>query len=336
MQINSKYLKQTFVIIILFVLLLFVAFLALSIGEINFTLTELIEIFRNKSGIEYTIINNIRLPRIILGIAVGGALSLSGVILQGVYRNPLVEPYTLGISGGASLGVAITIIFNLNMLIGVYMLPLSGFIGAVITTFLVYVLAVRKNYYNINKMLLIGVMISFMSSSAMMFLMSTTTAQNLNSIVFWIMGSLDEPNTLLVKVVLYISLLGLFLSYLLANPLNALRLGESKAKHLGVNTTFTIRVLFILASVLTGVSVSVAGVIGFVGLVIPHLLRVFIGSDNRFLLIASFLGGSIFILISDIIARTIIAPNELPIGVITGMIGGLVFIVVMSRSKMNV
>ncbi len=336
MKINSKYIKQFFIILAMFVLLIIVALLALSIGEINFTLAELIEIFKNKSGIEYTIINNIRLPRIILGIAVGGALSLSGVILQGVYRNPLVEPYTLGISGGASLGVAVTIIFNLNLIIGVYMLPLSGFIGAVITTFLVYVLAVRKNYYNINRMLLIGVMISFMSSSAMMFLMSITTTENLNSIIFWIMGSLDEPNTLLVKVVLYISLAGLVISYLLANPLNALRLGESKAKHLGVNTTFTIRALFILASVLTGISVSVAGVIGFVGLIIPHLLRLFIGSDHRLLLIASFLGGSIFILISDIIARTIIAPNELPIGVITGMIGGLVFIIVMSRSKMKV
>ena len=336
MERNSKYIKQIFFILAMFVLLIFVAFLALSIGEINFTLTELITIFKNKSGIEYTIINNIRLPRIILGIAVGGALSLSGVILQGVYRNPLVEPYPLGISGGASLGVAITIIFNLNLIIGVYMLPLSGFIGAVITTFLVYILAVRKNYYNINKMLLIGVMISFMSSSAMMFLMSTTTTENLNSIIFWIMGSLDEPNRVLVKAVFYISLAGLSISYLLANPLNALRLGESKAKHLGVNTTFTIRSLFILASVLTGISVSVAGVIGFVGLIIPHLLRLIIGSDNRILLIASFLGGSIFILISDIIARTIIAPNELPIGVITGMIGGLVFIIVMSRSKMKV
>jgi len=170
----------------------------------------------------------------------------------------------------------------------------------------------------------------------MMFLMSTTTTENLNSIIFWIMGSLDEPNIVLVKAVFYISLAGLAISYLLANPLNVLRLGESKAKHLGVNTTFTIRSLFILASVLTGISVSVAGVIGFVGLIIPHLLRLIIGSDNRILLIASFLGGSIFILISDIIARTIIAPNELPIGVITGMIGGLVFIIVMSRSKMKV
>jgi len=333
---NSKYIKQIFFILAMFILLIIVSFIALSIGEINFTPAELITVFKNRSGIEYTIVNNIRLPRIILGIAVGGALSLSGVILQGVYRNPLVEPFTLGISGGASLGVALTIIFNLNLMIGIYMLPLSGFIGAVLTTFLVYMLAVRKNYYNINRMLLIGVMISFMSSSTMMFLMSTTTAENLHSIIFWIMGSLDEPNIILVKVVFYTSIAGLFISYLLANPLNALRLGESKAKHLGVNTTFTIRALFILASILTGISVSVAGVIGFVGLIIPHLIRMMIGSDYRLLLISSFLGGSIFILISDIIARTIIAPNELPIGVITGMIGGLVFIIVMSRSKIRV
>ena len=333
---NSKYIKQVFFILAMFFLLIVVSFIALSIGEINFTPGELISVFKNRSGIEYTIVNNIRLPRIILGIAVGGALSLSGVILQGVYRNPLVEPFTLGISGGASLGVALTIIFSLNLMIGIYMLPLSGFIGAVLTTFLVYMLAVRKNYYNINRMLLIGVMISFMSSSTMMFLMSTTTAENLHSIIFWIMGSLDEPNIILVKVVFYTSIAGLFISYLLANPLNALRLGESKAKHLGVNTTFTIRALFILASILTGISVSVAGVIGFVGLIIPHLIRMMIGSDYRLLLISSFLGGSIFILISDIIARTIIAPNELPIGVITGMIGGLVFIIVMSRSKIRV
>jgi iron complex transport system permease protein len=336
MDQRSKYIKQTLFILFMFLLLIFAVMASLAIGEVSFTPSAIFKILTKGSGIEYTILNNIRLPRIILGIAVGGALSLSGVILQGVYRNPLVEPYTLGISGGASLGVAVTIIFNLSTVLGIYMLPLSGFTGAVITTFLVYVLAVRKNYYNINRMLLIGVMISFMASSTMMFLMATTTTQNLNSIIFWIMGSLDETNTTLVKIVFYTSVAGLIISYLLANPLNALRLGESKAKHLGVNTSFTIKILFIVASVLTGISVSVAGVIGFVGLIIPHLLRMIIGSDHRLLLISSFLGGSIFILISDIIARTIIAPNELPIGVITGMVGGFIFIIVMSRSKMKV
>ncbi len=330
---NNKYLKHTIGILLLIVLLVLSIVLALSVGEINFSAAELIEVFCSKTGIEYTILSSIRIPRILLGLAVGGALSLSGVILQGVYRNPLVEPYTLGISGGAALGVAITIVFGLNTIFGVYMLPASGFVGAVSTIFVVYFLAIGKNHFSINKMLLIGVMISFMASSAMMFLMSTTTTENLHSIVFWIMGSLDEPNFILVKTVFYASIIGLIVSYLFANSLNALRLGQSKAKHLGINTTFTIRALFIIASVLTGISVSVAGVIGFVGLVIPHLLRMVFGSDYRILLLTSFLGGSIFIIICDIIARTIIAPNELPIGVITGIIGGFVFIIVISKAK---
>ena len=327
------YKKQIVILIILFILLIISVLVALSVGEINLSLSELIDVVRSKSGVRYSIVSNIRFPRVVLGFAVGGALSLSGVILQGVYRNPLVEPYTLGISGGASLGVALTIVFSLNLVIGTFMLPLSGFIGALITTFLVYLLAVRRSYLSINRMLLIGVMISFISSSVMMFLMSITTSENLNSIIFWIMGSLDEPNSILVKTVFYTSIIGLLLTYLFATPLNALRLGESKAKHLGINTTFTIRSLFVIASVLTGISVSVTGVIGFVGLIIPHLLRLLIGSDYRALLLASFLGGSIFVILSDVIARTVIAPNELPIGVITGMVGGLIFIIIMSNSK---
>jgi iron complex transport system permease protein len=149
------------------------------------------------------------------------------------------------------------------------------------------------------------------------------------------MGSLDESDMILIKIVFYTSISGLLISYLFANQLNALRLGEAKAKHLGVNTNITIKILFIVASLLTGICVSVVGVIGFVGLIIPHLLRLIIGSDFRILLITSFLGGSIFVVLCDLIARTIIAPNELPIGVITGMIGGLVFLIVLSKSTFN-
>lgn len=333
---KSKYLKWVLSLIVLSILLIGTILLALSIGEINFSISEIIDILSKKTGVEYTIISKIRFPRIMLGLSVGGALSLSGVILQGIYRNPLVEPYTMGISGGAALGVAITIVFGLNMLFGSYMLPISGFIGAVVTVFLVYFLAIRKSHFNINRMLLIGVMISFMASSAMMFLMSTTSSENLHSIVFWVMGSLDEPDSFLVKTVFFSSISGLLITYFFSNQLNALRLGESKAKHLGVNTNLTIRVLFITASLLTGISVAVSGVIGFVGLVIPHILRIIIGADLRILLITSFLGGGIFLILCDLISRTIIAPNELPIGVITGMIGGLVFIFVLSKSKFNI
>lgn len=332
---KSKYSLHIYSISTLIILLIISIYLSISIGEINFSIKDLIKIYTNKQGIEYTIINNIRIPRIILGLSIGGALSLSGVILQGIYRNPLVEPYTLGISGGAALGVSITIVLGLNYL-NTLILPLSGFIGSLITISIIYALSVTNSRFNINKMLLIGVMISFIASAIMMLLMSITSIENLHSIIFWTMGSLDESNTILVKIAFYSSISGLLLSYMFATPLNALRLGKSKAKHLGINTDLSIKILFIIASVLTGISVSIVGIIGFVGLIIPHILRIIVKNDYRLLLITSFLGGGIFIIICDIIARTIIAPNELPIGVITGIIGGFIFIIVISKSKYNI
>ena len=329
---QRKYINWILFIAALLLLLLISVVISLSSGEVKILWTQLPEIFADKTSIEYTVLTKIRLPRLILAIAVGGGLSLSGAILQGIYRNPLVEPYTLGISGGAALGVAVAIVFGFHAASFV-ILPISGFIGAMVTLFLVYFLSIKKGGLSVNSMLLIGVMVSFVASSAMMFLMSITTTDNLQSIIFWVMGSLDESNTMLIKIAIYSSLAGLVLTYFFAQPLNALRLGEMRAKHLGINTKVTVKLLFLVASLLTGIAVSVAGVIGFVGLVIPHLIRLIIGNDYRIIIGSSFIGGAIFLILSDTIARTIISPNELPIGVITGFVGGLVFIVVLSRSK---
>lgn len=336
MENNPKYLKWLFAVIALSGLLLFAMLLSLSSGEMNIGLGDALKMLfggGDPSSIEYMLVRQVRLPRIVLGLAVGGALSLAGVILQGVYRNPLVEPFTLGISGGASLGVAITIVFGLHLVFGSYMLPVAGFIGAFLIIFLVYTISSRRGSIDIQRMLLTGVMVSFVASSAMMFLMSISTSENLHGIIFWIMGSLDEPDGFLIWFTLASTLVVLALSYFFVQPLNALRLGEEKAMHLGINTNVAVRVLFLLASLLAGISVAVAGVIGFVGLIIPHLLRLIFGTDYRILLISSFLLGGSFLVLSDVLARTIIAPNELPIGVITGIIGGVVFIVMMSRKK---
>lgn len=329
---RKKQLQWILFIAALLVLLAISVVVSLSSGEIKIALWQLPDILANKKSIEFAVLSQIRIPRLILAISVGGSLSLSGAILQGIYRNPLVEPYTLGISGGAALGIAIAIVFGFDTA-GFLMLPVFGFSGAIITLFLVYFLSVRKGGLSVNSMLLIGVMVSFVASSAMMFLMSISTPDNLQSIVFWVMGSLDESNVLLIKVVFYSAIAGLILTYFFAQPLNALRLGEVKAKHLGINTNVTIKILFVIASLLTGVAVAVAGVIGFVGLVIPHIMRLIIGNDYRIIIGSSFLGGAIFLILSDTISRTLIAPNELPIGVITGFVGGLVFIVVLSRTK---
>ena len=324
---KTKYIKWILFLAALIFLLAIAIIISLSSGEVKISWLHLPEILANKDSIEFTVLTKIRIPRLILAISVGGALSLSGAILQGIYRNPLVEPYTLGISGGAALGIAIAIVLGIQSS-GFYILPIFGFAGAIITLFVVYFLSVKKEGLSINSMLLIGVMVSFVASSAMMFLLSITTTDNLQNIIFWVMGSLDESNILLIKIAFWSSVSGLIITYLFAQPLNALRLGEAKA-----NTNLTVKLLFIVASVLTGFAVSVAGVIGFVGLVIPHLVRLIIGNDYRVLLGGSFLGGAVFLILSDTVARTIISPNELPIGVITGFAGGMVFIGVLSRTK---
>ncbi|MHA7111392.1 FecCD family ABC transporter permease [Sunxiuqinia elliptica] len=336
MPTHKKYIKWLMAILVLAAALLASAIVGLSVGELKLSLADVWRMLVHggeADSMEYLLISQVRLPRVILGIAVGGALSLAGVVLQGIYRNPLVEPFTLGISGGASLGVAFTIVTGLHLAFGSFMLPLFGFIGAFVIIFLVYTLSTRRGSINIQNMLLTGVMISFIASSAMMFLMATTSSDNLHGIVFWIMGSLDEPDTGLIYFTLIAGLVVLGISYLFVQPLNALRLGEEKAMHLGFNTNVVIRVMFLLASLLAGICVSVAGVIGFVGLIIPHVLRLMFGHDYRILLIGSFLLGGIFLVLSDVVARTIISPNELPIGVITGIVGGLVFLVLMSQKR---
>lgn len=318
------------------VILLGISILSLSIGSSGISLKRIISlIFEGKGTPEYSIIFDIRLPRIILGFAVGGALSLAGVILQGMFRNPLVEPYTLGISGGAALGVCLNIVLRLNSTLGILSMPISGFSGAVLVIFLVYSLSLRKGVLKIQGLLLTGVMISFISSSLIMLIMATSRTEDLHGIIFWIMGSLEEPNWLLIKVAVLVSISGLIISYLFSRDLNALSLGEEEARHLGISIEKTKRLLFILASVLTGLSVSVAGVIGFVGLVVPHFVRMFMGADHRILLIGSFLCGASFLIFCDTIARTIISPLELPVGVITGILGGSLFVYALSKKQVT-
>ncbi len=330
----NKPMRWILTIAILSIILMVSIAVSLCVGEVSIPFKGLASILSDTSSMEYGVLAYIRIPRTVLAFSIGGSLSISGAILQGIYRNPLVEPYTLGISGGASLGITFIIISGLY-LTHILFMPLAGFIGALATILLVYTLSMRKGGLNTNRMLLIGVMISFIASSLIMFLMSVTTAENIHSIVFWTMGSLNESNPLLIRFMLIASLAGLAITYLFAMPLNALRLGEEKAKHLGINTTMVIKILFVLTSLLTGISISVAGIIGFVGLIIPHFVRLIIGNDYRIMLISSFLCGSIFLIVCDIIARTIIAPNELPIGVITGIVGGITFIFMLSRSKIQ-
>jgi len=330
---KKKFTLWIFWVIILILLLLIISFFSLSIGTIKIPFKKIIPlIFKDKNITEYNILINIRLPRIILGFAIGGALSLSGVILQGLFRNPLVEPYTLGISGGASLGVCLNIIMKLYK-INILTLPISGFLGAIFVILVVYSLSIKKGILKIHWLLLTGVMISFISSSLIMLIMSLSRVEELHGIIFWIMGSLEESNFFLIKLAVLVSIFGLITSYFFCFDLNAFSLGEEEALHLGINIERTKRILFILSSLLTGCSVSIAGIIGFVGLLIPHFVRIVVGIDHRIVLISSFLCGGIFLIICDTLARTIITPLELPVGVITGILGGVVFMYALYRKE---
>ncbi|MBI5573553.1 MAG: iron ABC transporter permease [Elusimicrobia bacterium] len=315
-------------------ILLSVCILSLCIGAAGIPFKKVISlIFEGKGTTEYSIIFDIRLPRIILGFAIGGGLSIAGVILQGMFRNPLVEPYTLGISGGAALGVCLNIVLRLNHILGIFSLPLFGFLGAILIILLVYSLSIKRGILRIQGLLLTGVMISFISSSLIMLIMAVSRVEDLHGIIFWIMGSLEEPNWFLIKLAVFVSIFGLIISYFFCLDLNAFSLGEEEALHLGINVEKTKRLLFILASLLTGCSVSISGIIGFVGLVVPHFVRMFVGGDHRILLISSFLSGAIFLIFCDTLARTVISPLELPVGVITGILGGSLFVYTLSKKQ---
>jgi len=333
---NKKIIRWILWIVMLSGILLCTSVFSLCIGSANVSFKALISsIFNGRNSAEYSILFNIRLPRILLGLGVGGALALSGVMLQGMFRNPLVEPYTLGISGGAALGVALNIVLGLQNTLGVGSLPVSGFAGAILVVLLVYSVSLRKEGLRIQGVLLTGVMLSFISSSLIMLIMSVSSMRDLQGIVFWIMGSLEEPKWLLIQLVLWVSISGLVISYLFCLDLNALSLGDEEAHHLGIKVESTKRLLFILSSLLTGLSVSVSGIIGFVGLVVPHFMRMFVGNDHRILLICSFLCGAAFLVLCDTLARTIIAPMELPVGVITGVFGGTIFVYTLTRKQIT-
>ncbi|MBN1255552.1 MAG: iron ABC transporter permease [Deltaproteobacteria bacterium] len=319
-------------IFLLVVLLVAVSLFSLGVGAVHIPIKKVLQALTTGRGTsEYAILFAVRLPRILLGLAVGGGLAIAGVILQGMFRNPLVEPYTLGISGGAALGVTLSMVVGGSTGLGLFSLPVSGFLGAGGIMAVVYMLSARGGMIKLSLLLLIGVMISFITSSLIMLLMALTKVQDLHGIIFWIMGSLQEPNITLIKVILFISLGGLVAGVFFGVDLNALSLGEEEAFHLGVEVERLKKILFLLASFITGCCVSVTGIIGFVGLVIPHLMRLVVGGDHRILMITSYLAGAMFLILCDTLARVVLAPVELPVGVITGLVGGGLFIYVLNR-----
>lgn len=317
--------KSIFLFTVLILLLAVVFLLSISIGSTNITFSQIFNAFFSATKDNTaSIILQIRLPRLLLAIFVGMGLSASGCVFQSLLRNPLADPYTLGISGGAAFGAAVGIISGISN-INIFFLPASAFAGTLLSMAIVYSIASKKNFAT-HTLILTGVILGFVFSSFVLLLIALSSADKVHATILWLMGDLSSADTGLIKVNGILIFLGIISLMLYTRELNILSLGEEKAYYLGINVDSTKKKLFIIASIITAACVSVSGIIGFVGLIIPHALRQFTGHNNKILIPASVLAGAILLTLCDLIARVVMQPIELPVGVITGLIGGLLFL----------
>jgi len=276
-------------------------------------------------GTSRVILLDVRLPRVLMGFVVGGALAGVGVALQALLRNALADPYVLGVSSGAALGAAVAILLGMGAL-AVPMLPLWGFAGGLASLALIYRLAQSQGRLPIHSLLLAGVILNAVLTALIMFITSILDPARAAGLMAWLMGSLTAQGwTGVVGISLYVAVGTVLLLYH-APVLNLLTQGEETARSLGIDTERTKKLLFLLTALLTGAVVSVSGMIGFVGMVIPHMVRMAAGSDHRLLMPASVLVGGMFLVLSDTVARTAFAPTEIPVGVVTALAGGPFFL----------
>jgi len=318
-------------------LLLASVVLALKLGAVPISVTDLIlDLGRiaigraNELPTEYRmIVFDLRLPRILLGILVGAALSVSGASFQALLRNPLADPYVLGVSSGAALGSILALIIAPEFAL---ITPLGAFLGAILTITGVYFLGRREGQLDSTTLLLGGIISASFFSAIIIFLMTTLAGRDLRGMVFWLMGDLSTPVSPAMQWIFTVGLLaGIGAIYSTSADLNLLLTGEREAAHLGVEVTRVKLVVYVSASLLTALAVSASGAIGYVGLLVPHIVRLIFGSDYRLLIPASALCGAITIVLADMLARTVVAPTELPVGAMTALAGAPVFIYLLRR-----
>jgi len=285
------------------------------------------------------IIYDIRLPRTILGVLIGSALAVSGATMQGLFRNPLADPGIVGVSSGAGLGAIIIIVLGGSFaapvvsLLGIYALPIAAFLGGLATTMLLYRVATRRGQTSIATMLLAGIALGALAGAFSGVMVYIANDQQLRDLTFWGLGSLAGATWTKIAAAGPIIAAALIAGPFLARGLNALALGEASARHLGIPVQLFKNISIVTVAAATGAAVAVSGGIGFVGIVVPHLLRLLIGPDHRFLLPAAGLLGASLLLLADVVSRTIVAPAELPIGIVTAAVGAPFFLWILLRRR---
>lgn len=321
--------------LVLAVLLFACILLAGNLGAGNVSLLRLFFQPETLTPVERTILLEVRLPRVLLAAILGGALTVAGIVFQALLRNPLADPYVLGVSGGASIGGVLAMLMGMGAgsgLLGQLGVPGFAFLGALGALVLIERIATVGGRFTVHTILLTGVIFNAFCAALIYFIQSIASLEQLHAIVFYLMGRVPDNYG-------YVSVVGLASGAILvtvvlmamARNYNALSLGEEGAQQVGVEVERIKHRTFVLGSLLTGMAVSVAGMIGFVGLVVPHLLRIVLGPDHRLLLPAGFLGGAAFLVAADLMARMLVYPNEIPVGVVTALVGGPFFLLLLRR-----
>lgn len=280
--------------------------------------------------VERNILFTIRLPRVIVAFFMGMALGVSGAVLQGMLRNPLADPYILGISSGASLSAVGGILSGIYFF-GKFTIPFAAFMGALFVSILVGFFGWKQRGLWPERLLLAGVGLSFLFHAVLMLLMSISTDERLGRIMFWIFGDLSTADWSLIPCASVFIISGISISLSRAKALNALILGDELAHSLGFSVHRERLFLFVSISLMTAASVSLGGIIGFIGLLVPHIMRFFIGSDNRFLVPASALGGGILLCMADLVGKSVLSPVEIPSGIVTAIIGSPYFLYLLGK-----
>ncbi len=322
---------QVWTLLVLALLLVGLAAIAANSGAIALSIPTLLH--RPFDQQLWQIWVTIRLPRVLMAMVVGCGLACSGTVMQGVFRNPLADPGLLGISSGAALFVALMIVFpfSLPTFLLLYSQMIGAFCGSLAISFIVFMLS-RMGQNGLSRLLLAGIAINAICGAAVGVLTYLSNDNQLRQFSLWSMGTLGQAQWSTVFVAASVIIPSSIATQFLARKLNLLQLGDEDAHYLGVNVRQTQRILLLLSALLVGASVAVCGIIGFIGLVIPHLLRMQIGANHRWLLPGSALGGACLLLLADTLARTLVAPAEMPVGLLTALLGGPYFLWLILRA----
>lgn len=331
-------------IIVLSLVLILSIGISIALGSVKIDIKEVYNILISNifnlnegafsSGPLYEIIWNVRFPRVLLGAVVGGGLSVVGVAMQALVKNSMADPYILGVSSGASVGATLVLLVGNIGFLGNYSLQMAAFIGALISCVCVYILANVGGGINPTKLILSGTAVAAVCSSLTSFIIfNSKNDQGIKSVMFWLMGSLAGARWENIKLPFLSLALCLIMLFFMYRILNIMLMGDTCAVTLGVNIKNVRKITLIITSLLTGVLVSVAGSIGFIGLMIPHISRGLVGSDHKKVIPVSLLIGAIFTIWADVIARTLVAPEEIPIGIITSMCGAPFFVFLMCKGS---